>query len=364
MSLINILDTERQFFKSAQGVPAGITELPLTHSVCKYVTANDAPLAINSAANSELVKDNDLVKDLGIQTYCGVPLHDEDGHVLGAFCVMDFEERLWTDADVAVLVDLAEIVRAEMLLRSALERERDLERERSDMLAILAHDLRSPLGAITMAATTLSKQWERLPDESRTTLISMLQRQSGNATNLVDRLLTAEGNQSQLGAEPLDVTELIEEMAGARRTAYPDLTVRVDEPESCPAVVDPVLLRQVIGNLVDNAAAHAGPAVTVRLSATTSVDEFVVSVADDGAGIAADRIEGIFDRFNRGVDSRGHGLGLHIVARLTQAMGGTVEVVSALGVGTTFRLHLPLTPPAPPSDADGVVELADSTAQA
>ncbi|MBC7806384.1 MAG: response regulator [Akkermansiaceae bacterium] len=121
VSLVTLVDGERQFFKSSQGLPepwATTRETPLTHSFCQYVVGRSLPLAINNAPEHALVKTNGAVKDMSIIAYLGVPIMTTDGrHTLGAFCVIDTVPRQWTDDDVKLLTNLAQSLVTEIEMR-------------------------------------------------------------------------------------------------------------------------------------------------------------------------------------------------------------------------------------------------------
>jgi diguanylate cyclase (GGDEF)-like protein/PAS domain S-box-containing protein len=122
VSLVSLVDADRQFFKAQLGLPepwAAARETPLTHSFCQHVVAARAPLVVDDAREHPLVGDNLAVPDLGVVAYLGVPI-EVDGEALGSLCAIDGRPRAWTDADVAVLADLADAVRTEVGLRAAL----------------------------------------------------------------------------------------------------------------------------------------------------------------------------------------------------------------------------------------------------
>ena len=106
VALISLVDTDRQFFKSAFGLaePWRTTrETPLSHSFCQYTLASDAPLAIDDARVHPLVRENLAIRDLDVIGYAGVPLTTAAGHTLGALCVIDHRPRTWTADDLATL---------------------------------------------------------------------------------------------------------------------------------------------------------------------------------------------------------------------------------------------------------------------
>ncbi len=123
VSLISLVDTHRQFFKSVHGLPApwsDARDTPLSHSFCQHVVRDDAVLVIEDAAAHPRVRDNLAVRDLGVASYLGVPVRTPDGEPLGALCVADVEPRAWTRQDLAVLDELAAAV-TPLLRRSAPE---------------------------------------------------------------------------------------------------------------------------------------------------------------------------------------------------------------------------------------------------
>ena len=107
--------------------------------------------------------------------------------------------------------------------------------------------------------------------------------------------------------------------------------------------VDPVRIKEVLSNLVVNAlrACRRGDCVTVITRSRSSGQEVVIEVVDTGQGIPADEIDRVFNRFHKGAGSRGSGLGLTISRNLVEAHGGTIELASGLGEGTTVTVRLP-----------------------
>jgi PAS domain S-box-containing protein len=128
VSLISLVDTDRQFFKSQQGLPepwATRRETPLSHSFCQHVIMSARPLVVEDARRDPRVADNRAVPELGVIAYLGVPLIDPDGHALGALCAIGDQPRAWTAEDEAALTDLSHIVMSEIALRRELgERQR------------------------------------------------------------------------------------------------------------------------------------------------------------------------------------------------------------------------------------------------
>lgn len=127
-SLVSLVETTRQFFKSSVGLPepwATLREMPLDYSFCQHVVATGEPLIIEDATRHPLVMDNPAVQELDAISYAGMPLTLSNGITLGSFCVVDSRPHTWTDEELTMLADLAGAVMTEIELRGQLiERER------------------------------------------------------------------------------------------------------------------------------------------------------------------------------------------------------------------------------------------------
>jgi two-component system OmpR family sensor kinase len=216
-------------------------------------------------------------------------------------------------------------------------------------VADASHELRTPLTSIRGYADLFRYAAANEPAE-REAHLAKIREETARMTVLVDDLLLlarldARAAEAPLRPERVDLAELAGDAADAFAAGRPDhpltqalSTVFVD--------ADPVRLRQVLDNLLANAAVHTPPGTSVHIEVTASGGEAVVRVADTGPGIAPSDRERIFDRFFRVDDSRtrgngGTGLGLSVVQSLVTAHGGTVSVSSVPG-RTTFSVRLPL----------------------
>ncbi|MGI8549877.1 MAG: diguanylate cyclase [Dehalococcoidia bacterium] len=137
VALVSLVDSDRQFFKSASGLSepwVSQRQTPLSHSFCQHVVASGKPLVIDDARQDPILRHNPAIPDLGVVAYAGVPLTTTDGKSLGSFCVIDPEPRAWTDDDLSVLSDLAAAAMTEIELRA---RQQELTRA-NEQLAWLA----------------------------------------------------------------------------------------------------------------------------------------------------------------------------------------------------------------------------------
>jgi two-component system, OmpR family, sensor kinase len=248
--------------------------------------------------------------------------------------------------------------------RAASEaRARRSEQRMRRFVADASHELRTPLTSIRGFAELHRQGAVTDPDEV-SNLLARIEAEATRMGLLVDDLLLLARLDEQRPAEhaAVDLAEVAHDAIEAVRAAAPDreITLTVDPGDTgAPGIVvtgDEARLRQVVTNLLDNALAYspADTAVTVRVARTARDDreQAVLEVVDRGQGLTPEQAERVFERFYRTDAARtrargGTGLGLSIVAAIVQAHGGTVEVDSTPGEGSTFRVLIGLTGPAP-----------------
>lgn len=223
-------------------------------------------------------------------------------------------------------------------------------RSKDEFLAMLAHELRNPLGAIGGAAQVLGLS--HLEDPRATQAREIIQRQTLHMARLVDDLLDVGRvvtGKIDLDLQPMDLAEfarsyIIAMMSGHEADNHVDITA-----ESVWVHADPVRMEQIFGNLVSNALKFAPPDRPVRVSVHAEGEDAVLQVADEGAGIDPDLLPQVFDLFVQGpatVDRArgGLGIGLTLVHRLVGLHGGTIDAFSAgANQGATFTVRLPAT---------------------
>lgn len=223
-------------------------------------------------------------------------------------------------------------------LRRATEQSRRAQELRSDLRAVAAHEMRTPLGTLMGSLNTLAAQWERLTDADRRELVEIARRAAHRLGDVTETLMTMTDAATNLGASPTPVPlrELLQEVLG-------DLDI-VDVDVSCPKgiVVEatPGHLAQIVTNLVINARRYGQPPVVV--AAVQEGRVVTITVSDEGPGVPEDLTGRMFDRYERGSDdAESHGLGLAIVRALAEANGGTIEYRPGVPRGARFVVTLP-----------------------
>jgi K+-sensing histidine kinase KdpD len=285
---------------------------------------------------------------------------------LHTFSVAEPHEWLTLFVLLAVAVLTSAIAgRARDQARTALERARlaeevnaaraaaETERVRNTLLASISHDFRTPPASILGAATSLIDYGARLPEPARRDLLGQVKDEAESLDGMVRNLLAmtrVEADALEINRDWIDIRELFDRAVATakRRGATQGFEVAV-EPGLPFAPADPILLDQVLANLIGNAMRYGGPAARIRLEARAEPDAVVLAVSDDGPGIAPEVLPHAFEKFVRARQSggdagEGSGLGLAIAKGIVDAHRGEIAATSpvANGRGTAIAIRLPL----------------------
>ena len=236
----------------------------------------------------------------------------------------------------------------QMLTRIAesFEARKESEEKLRRFVADASHELRTPLTAIRGFAE-LHRQGAVVGEEKTAELVRRIENESIRMSTLVeDLLLLARLDQSrEMERLPIDLKTLINETVTSAQAAGPEHPITLSLPPDDVFILgDSMRVHQVISNLLANARTHTPNGTAIRINLTSSDDEVIVEVSDNGPGLSTADQERIFERFYRADPSRvrnggeGTGLGLSIVDAVMRAHGGTVKVTSELGHGATFKL--------------------------
>ncbi len=263
----------------------------------------------------------------------------------------DFDRRQFVKTISLVVVIAALLAGSILVLGIAAAREKELSRAKTEFVAIVSHELKTPLSLIRGFAETL--QLNRLGEQSqREEYFGIIQTQILRLSTLIDRILDMskiEVGIKQYQTETVDVAELIEDTLAnfsseLERGSF-TLVRRID-PNLPAASVDPNAFSQALLNLLSNAVKYSGAERRIEVSADRLDDRLQISVRDYGVGIPKSEQTRIFDRFYRGRNTAartsGAGLGLTLVKHFAKAHGGDVVVTSAPGTGSHFAILLPL----------------------
>ena len=236
--------------------------------------------------------------------------------------------------------------------RRTVERLEETERLKVDFLTSVSHELRTPLTSIIGNAVTLERAWSEIDDGTRLDLLASLAARARELEEKITELVDISGSESATRGSfrALDLSTLVVAAAEQMDDSLSAHRFVVNVRPGLVTFGDPVLLSQVIRNLLENASTHTPSGTTVTLSADLDgLEEIVVAVSDDGPGISAADLPYLGARFFRGGDlntrPKGLGLGLALATSALNLHGAVLEVESAEGRGSRFTFRLsPLGP--------------------
>jgi signal transduction histidine kinase len=226
--------------------------------------------------------------------------------------------------------------------RDLTERRRTDE-ARSEVLSIIAHDLRAPAGVIQHLLYGLHQDWSTATDADKLAAIDRIEARTARMASLADDLFDVsqiDAGRLDVDRRAVDVGPILDQVVGDP----PPGRLRVLVAPHTKVVGDQRRIWQVVTNLVSNALKFSPVDSPVEVAVRRLGDEVVIAVADCGPGIAADELPRLFDRFSRLARTSavpGTGVGLFIARSLAEAQGGRLEVTSVEGEGSTFSLVLP-----------------------
>jgi PAS domain S-box-containing protein len=253
---------------------------------------------------------------------------------------------------IGTLLDVTERKQAEITLRQALAREKELGELKSRFVSVASHEFRTPLATILASAETLLAYRARLSPEQNERRLRRIIEQVDHLRTIIDDVLQfsrIETGHYQFKPEIIDLAALAREIVD-EFSSHPDAThtlqfTGVQEPLALPA--DRNLLRQVIANLISNAVKYSPADSTVHIALEQLADRAELCVRDEGIGISEADQQHLFEPFYRATNTgavSGTGLGLAITREAVELHGGSITVKSVLGAGTTVLVSIPCLP--------------------
>lgn len=345
ISVISLVDQDRQWFKSAVGL--GARETPVEQSICAHALLEQNYLEVPDTTLDPRFRNNPLVAgDPHLRFYAGAVLRTPDGLPLGTICVLDHKPRELSAEQRAVLAALARQVMSQIEFRRALLLSDRLQSNVSRLMAVAGHDLKQPLQVMVIAIDRIRSKLTDKKDKERL----------GHAVDAgmqmaeeLDRLAETSLLQSGLGAPELTSFPIADVFESVRSNWRLHAETRglnlVVVPSTAVVVSDRAMLRSIIGNLVGNAIKYTDSG-GVLIGCRRRGNAVSIEVLDTGAGIAAGQLGTIFDAFHQvNPSSEGLGLGLSIVRRTAEALGHELALQSQPGRGSHFKVLVPLAAP-------------------
>ncbi|MHA6687270.1 sensor histidine kinase [Mesorhizobium sp. A556] len=283
--------------------------------------------------DSELTEGSDVRRDL---------------HMAGGKWTQMTIRSMPTGGTVMRLADVTPYKMAALALEEALKKEQGVNEFYRSFAAMASHQFRTPLAVIDSSTQRLARRGEKVTADELAERTTRIRAAISRMTQLIDTTLSAtrfDAEPEHVNANDCDVAALVRGACAHQQDAMPGRRILVSA-ESDPMEVqcDPVLVEQVLTNLLSNALKYSPSTAPVEVRVWANGGSFCCSVKDDGVGIPTDELPRLFERFFRASTAHhiaGTGLGLNLARHLARMHGGDVTVESEEGVGSTFTLRLP-----------------------
>jgi len=353
ISLVSLIDKDRQWFKSNKGL--GVSETPREQAFCAHAINNPKEIMIvEDSLKDERFANNPLVQgEPHIRFYAGAPLVTNEGFPLGTLCIIDSVPRHLDEFQLKALSDLASQVMVQFQLRKQLiemeELKLRLEKqfyEAERFAHLVSHDIKAPLRGIAALATyTLEEAGNELSDEV-SDYLNQIQERANKTIGLVEGILkhTLSTNY-EVNLEWINARLLLRDVA--ELSAVPADIAFTSETTITEVYSDRVILIQILINLLNNAVKYGispNPKIQIRIKQT--LNEWKIEVKDNGPGVSPEHQVRIFEMFQTlgktdRFGNKGSGIGLSTVKSLVQLLHGSIELKSGIHKGCLFTVAIP-----------------------
>ena len=351
ISLITLLDTDRNFLKSHHGL--NVQESPRDISFCGHAILQSQDIfVVEDSRKDSRFKDNPLIDQFNAIFYAGVPLRNKDGLALGTLCVYDHEPRQLTEIQKKALITLGKQVMNLFDLRlnnrlldeskkELLERNADL----SKFASHVSHDLKSPLANIISLTAFLKEEEGNVFTEESIDYINYIEESADSLKNYIDGILIHYKANELLNEDKQSIAlnTLFEEV---KRIHLLDGLQFKTNTKNQNIFINKAAVTQILINLVDNALKYNNkPNPEVILNYSENKNFHIFSVTDNGIGIAQEQQNELFKLFNNNNQTdvkgnKGTGIGLFTVKNLVKKLNGDIVLKSQIGIGSTFTFTI------------------------
>lgn len=352
ISLVTLLDADRNFLKSHYGIP--FNESPRDISFCGHAILEEKDIfIIEDARKDPRFKDNPLVTDMNAVFYAGVRLINTDGYPLGTLCVFDTKPRVLSKSQKKALIAMAyqvvnlfEARKKNRALLSAQKELKERNEELKNFAGVVSHDMKMPLANMIITSDMLRTKYGQHLDEQGKEYLDYIKQSSFTLSEYVTGLLEhyETDKTASLKSEPFDSQDLLEEIIELLNINV-DCEINLPE-ENIEMHANKVALEQIMLNLIGNSLKYNDKdKIKIDIECTEKDGFYYIKISDNGMGIPKDKLYHIFDLFvTTGTLDRngkkGNGIGLSTVKKLVNRLNGEIEVSSTLGEGTTFMFTI------------------------
>lgn len=350
ISLITILDADRNFFKSHYGID--FNETPRNTSFCSHAILQDDIFIVEDARIDPRFKDNPIIELYQTIFYAGVPLITKNGYPLGTLCIYDHKPRQLSDSQKQVLktiakqvINLFELRLSNRLLDQTKQELTERNNELNKFASHVSHDLKSPLANIVSLTDLLKEEKQNTLTKESTEFLGYIEDSAQSLKNYIDGILIHYKSNELLNENKdyINVNDLFKEIQRILLLDDNQLKTTIYNNQIFTNIA---AVTQVLINLVDNGLKYNNKAnPEVYLSFTENQKHYTFTVKDNGNGIAKQQQENVFELFNNNNQTdvkgkKGTGIGLFTVKNLVKKLGGTISLNSQLNQGSTFTFTI------------------------
>ena len=351
ISLVNLIDSFTQWTITNHGLD--IDQMPREDSVCQYTIANEDHFEVQDLKADDRFKDKFYVVDEpNLRYYYGIPLRTEDGHNLGALCMLDKDLKTLSPEKVELLKIIADEIVNRLNAHRVISGLKSKLHDANESKKKVAHDIRGPLGGIIGLAQVISEQGHENEIEEVLEFINLIQRSGRSLLELADEILTIEKPQRELKADEFnllifkDKLEKLYMPQAINKNIDFEITTSVNSSK-IPFTKNKLL--QITGNLISNAMKFTPCNGKITVDLSLKIEEtqnlLQINVTDTGVGLDQAGIDSIMSGNKTSTDGTGgepgYGFGLALVKHLVDALKGTIHIYSQPGQGANFEVILP-----------------------
>ncbi len=353
IALVTFIDEKRQFLKSRHGIEA--TETPREVAFCGHAINMPSELMmVEDARLDDRFSDNPLVTgDLQVVFYAGMPLVTNDGFALGTLCVIDHQPKELTPDQQSALkslanqvVQLLELRKKNNLLLQTQQKLLSAAKEMEVFAYTASHDLKEPLRMVKSFMNLLEKKYaDNLDDTAKKYIHYAVDGTERMELLIGDLLEYARAGNGNIEVKGKAINEILEEIKKLYWLVIQEKSVSIALTGLAEIELNHTSTRQVLQNLIGNAIKYQSPGVqpVIVVNVANQLSHWLISVSDNGIGIAIENLENVFTpfkRLNSGKDYAGTGIGLAICKKIVEKQEGKIWVESKPGVGSIFYFTL------------------------
>lgn len=354
VSLITLIDKDRQWFKSNHGTE--ITETPREIAFCNYtIVDKDNVLVVPDMRLDKRFANNPLVtKEPKAVFYAGAPLVTPQGYVLGSLCVLDIEKNNLTKDQISALKALAREIIGKLELRKKIKElkltQQSLKKTNQklkEFARIVSHDIKTPIANICMMANSFKKQYGNNLDETSTEYLNLINLSAKEVLLFIDQVFkkSEKTDQNKPGTKKADTYAVINKVISM--VGPPD-DIEIKLSGNFPEIqMDQTSLQQVFQNLISNAIKYNDKQKgLIQITSKSDKSNHYFHISDNGSGIDKQYLRKIFkekqtlDKTDR-YGNKGTGYGLATVKNILKESNGKISVTSELNIGTDFKISIP-----------------------